>query len=214
MTASHRAHRIALSLCMALAAFGLAACTATQTAPPAPTPTAAAIVPEPGRTIAATPGEVGSLAGYRIIAISGSDDDATARMLDGVTRFAEERQADLEVQTAADPEALDAAFEAAVAAAPDVIVGLGEPVVDLFSFESPQRLEQQFLLIGAQAAEPTANMTAVVWSGATSRGSAASADGALDADSVTDARVNEALAAGIASIRDGVTGVVLSLDTP
>jgi hypothetical protein len=109
----------------------------------------------------------------------------------------------------ADP--VGAALDGALGARPDLIVGLGDGVVDVFSFESAQLLDQQFLIIGAQLAEPTDNVTAVVWDGATSRGAAAGSDGELSDASVTEDRGEDAFEAGLASIQDGTTGVVLRL---
>ena len=110
-----------------------------------------------------------------------------------------------------DVDGVASALERAIADDPDLVVGLGAGVVDLFSFETAQRLDRQFLLVGAQLAEPTDNVTAVIWDGATSRGSAASPDGEIDDARVPESVGEAALAAGVASIRDGVTGVVLHL---
>jgi hypothetical protein len=104
------------------------------------------------------------------------------------------------------------AFANALAGEPDVVVGLGEGTVDVFSFETAQWLDQQFLIVGAQLAEPTANVTAVIWDGATSRGSAASADGALDASALTSEIAGTAMATGVEQVRHRETGVVLRID--
>jgi hypothetical protein len=109
----------------------------------------------------------------------------------------------------ADP--VGAALDRALGARPDLIVGLGDGVVDVFSFESAQSLDQQFLVVGAQLPEPTDNVTAVVWDGSTSRGSAAGPDGELDDASITEDRGEDAFEAGLASIQDGMTGAVLHL---
>lgn len=171
------------------------------------------VVPEPGRTIEAEPPtEVENLSGYRIAVVT--RDAASASLLDAAREFARERGAELSEFPAPSPDidGVDAALDAALADNPDVVVGLGAGVVDLFSFETSQLLDQQFLVIGAQIAEPTDNVTAVIWDGATSRGSAASADGELDDASATHGRGWDAFSVGVTSIRSGVTGVVLRLE--
>ncbi|WP_163630260.1 BMP family ABC transporter substrate-binding protein [Microbacterium sp. B35-04] len=180
-----------------------------------PTPDAHEIVPEPGRTIAVTPSQdVEALAGYRIAVVTRDGSATSTALLDAAHRFAQERRAELLVFPADVPDidGVDAALDRALAAEPDLIVGLGAGVVDLFSFETAQLLEREFLIIGAQLAEPTDNVTAVIWDGATSRGSAASADGALDDSVITEERGVDAFAVGAASIDSGVTGVVLRLE--
>lgn len=173
------------------------------------------VVPEPGRTIAATPPEnVEALVGYRIAVVTRDDSASSTALLDAARLFAQERRAELLEFPAEAPDidGVDAALDRALAADPDLIVGLGAGIVDLFSFETAQLLDQEFLIIGAQLAEPTDNVTAVIWDGATSRGSAASADDVLDDGAVTEERGVDALAVGVASIDAGVTGVVLHLE--
>ncbi|MFI6426708.1 hypothetical protein [Promicromonospora sp. NPDC050880] len=168
---------------------------------PGPTGTAYEVVPEPGRTIEVTPpASVPGLDGYRIAAIMPDDSDASATLLSATRAVASANGADLR-EFPVEAEGTDPVGEAldrALGVEPDLIVGLGDGVVDVFGFESAQRLDQQFLVVGAQLAEPTGNVTAVIWDGATSRGSA-------------EDRGQDALEAGLASIQDGVTGVVLHL---
>lgn len=181
---------------------------------PGPTDAAYETVPEPGRTIEATPSaSVSGLDGYRIAVIVPDISAGSVALLSAARAVAGANGANLR-EFPVDEEGEDpvgAALERALSARPDLIVGLGDGVVDVFSFESAQRLDQQFLVIGAQLAEPTGNVTAVVWDGATSRGSAAGPDGELDAVSITEERGEDAFEAGLASIQDGTTGVVLHL---
>lgn len=172
-------------------------------------------MPAPGRTIAATPSEdVEALAGYRIAVVTRDGSASSTALLAAARRFAQERNAELLEfpADAPDIDEVDAALNRALAADPDLVVGIGAGVVDLFSFETAQLLERQFLVVGAQLAEPTDNVTAVIWDGATSRGSAAAADGTLDESAITQQRGVDALAVGVASITAGVTGVVLHLE--
>ena len=180
-----------------------------------PTGEAQAIVPEPGRTIPATPTEtLEALGGYRIAVVTRDNSPSSTALLDAARRFAQERDAALLEFPADVPDidGVDAALDRALDADPDLIVGLGAGVVDLFSFKTAQLLEREFLVVGAQLAEPTDNVTAVIWEGATSRGSAASADGTLDDGTFTEERGFDAFAVGVASVDAGVTGVVLHLE--
>lgn len=208
----------------------LAGCTAPDTADPAPeaagaapatvtpaqqTPSADpyAPVPEPGRTIEADPpAEARDLAGW-VVALVVPSDDEESRTLTDAAREAAEREGALVEEFVADGGAttVESAFDDALAAEPDVVIGLGEGTADVFSYLTAQWLDQQFLIVGAQLPEPTDNVTAVIWEGATSRGSGAPADGDLDAAGTTPARVADAIAAGLGSVADGTTGVVLNL---
>ncbi|MBA8817183.1 hypothetical protein FHX48_002281 [Microbacterium halimionae] len=214
--------KIPRSLVPGLAALALSSALVGCTASFAPETTASTtafaddVVPEPGRTIEAAEIDANtdtSLTGYRIavvnVASAGSD-----AMLDGVVAFAEEKNADVEIFDAADGDDVAGAVGDAIAAHPDLVVGLGESVVDTFSFETAQVLYQQFLILGAQVAEPTANVTAVIWEGATSRGSAASADGDLNGANVTAEFSRSVVGVGVASIEYGVTGVIVAVDAP
>lgn len=177
-------------------------------------PAAPEVVPEPGRTIEATPPAAADLDGYRLAAIIADDSATSAELLTSVRSVASDTGAELREFSADDAgeDPVGAALAEALESDPDVIVALGAGTVDVLSFESAQLLDHQFLVVGAQLPEPTDNVTAVVWGGATSRGSAASADGELDVASVTAERGEDALEAGLASIQAGTTGVVLHLD--
>ncbi|MGO1768672.1 MAG: BMP family ABC transporter substrate-binding protein [Microbacterium sp.] len=176
----------------------------------APSPS---VVPEPGRTVAAdAPDGTGDLGGMHL-AVVVPDDDASETLLTAARTVAEAGGAELEEFRAATPDeaGATAALAEAEAAGSDVVIGLGAGTADAFTYETPQLLSQDFLLIGAQLAEPTGNVTAVIWEGATSRGSTVPADGELDPGGITLERGEEAIAAGLASIRDDTTGIVLHL---
>jgi hypothetical protein len=211
---------------VALVASTLTGCgggegSAVPTPPASPSPTsiapptgsAYAVVPEPGRTLGATPVPTAiDLQGYRLAVVTPDDSAASRRLLGAARAFATESGAALRVfaaQPGGDP--VGAALAEAVASEPDLVVGLGEGVADVFSFETAQLLDQQFLVVGAQLAEPTENVTAVIWPGATGRGSAAGPDGVLDPATATEPRGRDALAVGVESVRRGETGIVLQL---
>ncbi len=125
--------------------------------------------------------------------VVGTDDDSSKVLAAAVDGFAAAHGAHVVHREAGDD--VEGAVDAATAAAPDLVVGLGADVVDGLDPVSAQHLDQQYLVLGAQLPEPTENVTAVVWTGATSRGSAAAADGPLTA--VTVARAEQAVAAGV-----------------
>ncbi|GAB3596902.1 hypothetical protein GCM10027408_07210 [Microbacterium tumbae] len=199
----------------------LTGCAATVEDPALPSaagPSAGIVSPEstpmpaPGRTIEATPPPADELSGYRIAVVVPDGSAGSRALLEGIRAFAASSGADLEEFPAVEgDDPVGAAFEAAVDEEPDLLVGLGEGVADVFNYETPKLLSQQILIVGAQLFEPTANVTAVIWEGATSRGSEVGPDGPLDPASVTAQRGADALAAGVASVREGVTGVVLHL---
>lgn len=66
-----------------------------------------------------------------------------------------------------------------------LVVGVGADVVDTFSQDTSQMLDKQLLLIGAQLAEPTRNVSAAISDDATSSGSAAAPDADLSSESAT-----------------------------
>jgi len=170
-------------------------------------------VPEPGRTIEADPpAEARDLAGW-VIAMVVPSDDAEMRSLSEAARETVEREGALVEEFVAQgtDTTVESAFDDALAAEPDVVIGLGEDTSDVFSYLTAQWLDRQFLILGAQLPEPTDNVTAVIWPGATSRGSGAPADGELDKAETTPERISDAIAVGLASVAKGTTGVVLSL---
>jgi hypothetical protein len=158
------------------------------------------------------PADPGDLRGVRI-AVVVPDGGATSRVLKEALRgFAEVNGLDVEEFVATgDAASVDAAFAQALAAEPHVMIGLGAGAVDVFAYNSSQWLDQDFLLLGAQVAEPTSNVAAVVWEGATSRGSGAPADGELDDTAVTPSRAAEAVSVGLATVMSGESGIVLHL---
>ena len=102
-------------------------------------------------------------------------------------------------------------IDQAVAAEPDLVIGAGDGVVDVFALITGQYLAQQFLVVGAELPEPTANVTSVIWPGAMFRGTGLGSSGTIDPAQVTPERAGEAIAAGSASVLHGHTGIVLDL---
>lgn len=91
----------------------------------------------------------------------------------------------------------------------NVIVGVGPEVAGEFDLASAARLDQDYLMLGTQLAEPTNNVTAVVWPGAQDR--------VVFADQLptfTNAAryAEQAVETGIAAVSIGATGFVYSLE--
>lgn len=208
---------LALTLTACFASVpGRSPSTSTSSAAPVvstPSTATAPSLPAPGRTVEATvPNGAVDLRGARI-AVVFPDDSETSRVLGEALRgFVTANGLVLDEFVAdGDATSIDAAFARALATAPDVVAGVGASAVDVFAYNSPQWLDQDFLLLGAQVAEPTANVTAVIWDGATSRGSGAPADGELDDTAVTVERATAAVAVGLSTVLSGESGVVLRL---
>lgn len=220
------AARLAPSLAAAAVALTLAACgtiapgpTPDDVASPAPlTGFAARFVgsshePAPEATVRPAPGtwdDVVLPAGYTIVVVARGDDAVTATLTDAVEHYAAAHGADLTVLEAWSDDEVERRIDEAVAAAPDLVVGVGDGVVDVFALITAQYLETDFLVVGAQLPEPTHNVTAVVWPGAEFRGTGLGNDDAHPA-AVTAERAREAVAAGAASVLHDLTGIVIEL---
>ncbi len=194
-------------------AISIAGCSAAGGAGTTSPAASGETLPEPGRTVAATSVDdvTSVLASGATLSVVWVPSEPATALLAGLEEVVAQAGASIELFEAASEADVESAFASALDTQPDLLVGLGADVVDVFSFETPKQLSQQFLVLGAQLAEPTANVTAVVWDGATSRGSGASADGPLDGAPPSDRLAGDAAVAGLASISDGVTGVVVEV---
>lgn len=211
---SRRPPAVGIFAAVAVCSLLLTACTAAAPDPAddeavAPTSPASEVLPAPGRTIEAVPEEPADLHGYRIAVVVPDDTRSTQNLLVAAREFAADTGATI-AEFAAPPRDADpvgTALADAVASEPDLVVGLGDGVVPVFDIETAKILAQQVLIVGAQLVEPTDNVTAVIWDGATSR----EAEPDAGRESVTTERGRDAFAVGIASVLDDVTGVVLQL---
>ncbi|WP_259542094.1 type 1 periplasmic-binding domain-containing protein [Herbiconiux daphne] len=170
-----------------------------------PTPEAT-ISPEPGSWNAVTPP-----AGYRVVLISAGDDSATTTLSTAVRAWAEGHDVVFQQLRAMTDDEVEERIDQAAASEPDLVIGAGAGVVDVFALITGQYLAQQFLVLGAELPEPTANVTSVIWPGAMFRGTGLGSSGEIDPTSVTARRARDAIAAGSASVLHGHTGIVLDL---
>ncbi|GAB3605542.1 hypothetical protein GCM10027413_09510 [Conyzicola nivalis] len=172
---------------------------------PSPSPEAT-VSPERGSWDGVVPPE-----GYRVVLITAGDDAQTTTVASAVERWAAAGSIDLAVLSAAHDDEVEEHIEAAVDLRPDLVIGAGDDVVDVFTLLTPQHLAQPFLMIGVELPEPTENVSSVIWPGAAYRGSSVGTSGDIDPASFTPERADEAVRAGVAGVLHGLTGIVLSL---
>lgn len=171
--------------------------------------------PAPEATITPSPGswhEVHPSPGYRVVLLTAGDDPQTRTLATAVTTWAKEEQVSLKTVTATSTNQLVPSITQAIDLAPDLVISAGNDLVDPLALVTASHLDQQFLVIGAELAEPTANVTAADWTGASFRGEGLGMSSTYDPASFTPERATAAVRAGVASVLNGLTGIVLWLD--
>ena len=172
--------------------------------PPRPETT---ITPRPDSWEAVHPSE-----GYRVVLLTAGDDEATGTLVDAVRDWAKDETVSLKTVTATDPHHYVDRIDRAVKMEPDLIIAAGNELVDPLAMVSANHLDQPFLVIGAELAEPTHNVTAADWTGASFRGEGLGASSTYDPASFTPERARDAVRSGVAAVLSGVTGIVIWLD--
>jgi len=167
--------------------------------PPAPEST---IVPAAGSWDGVRPAP-----GYRVVLLTAGDDQPTATLSEAVREWADEEGVDLRT-VEADEDLIDGIVDA-MDLNPDLIVSVGNDLVDPLATVSASHLAQPFLVLGAEIPEPTSNVTAVTWAGASFRGEGLVTSTPYDAESFTTARSADALRAGVAAVLHDLTGIVI-----
>jgi hypothetical protein len=170
-------------------------------APPAPEAT---FTPRPGSWDRVRPSK-----GYRVVLLRAGADAPTRTLAAAVTRWAGEVGASLKTVDAGRSDGLVAGISAAIDLHPDLIVSVGNGLVDPLALVTANHLAQQFLVVGAEVAEPTGNVTAVDWTGAGFRGEGLGMPSAYEPASFTPERAGRAVRAGVAAVLNGITGVVV-----
>ncbi|MGI5224951.1 hypothetical protein [Actinoallomurus sp. CA-142502] len=168
---------------------------------PAPEST---ITPRAGSWDAARPSK-----GYRVVLLTAGQDAQTRTLTDAVRKWAKEEHVSLKTVTAAKPDQYVPSISRAMNLAPDLIVSAGNDLVDALATVTPNHLDRKFLVIGAELAEPTANVTAADWTGASFRGEGLGMSSNYDPATFTPARAGHALRAGVAAVLNGLTGIVI-----
>jgi hypothetical protein len=172
-------------------------------APPAPEAT---ITPRPGSWDGVHPSK-----GYRVVLLAAGDDGPTKALVDAVRSWAEEEDVSLKTVIATHPADYVPRIRRAIDMAPDLIICAGNQLVDPLALVTASHLERQFLVIGAELAEPTVNVTAADWTGASFRGEGLGMPDAYDPASFTRERTGRAVRAGVAAVLSGITGIVIRL---
>ena len=172
--------------------------------PPAPEAT---IRPKPGSWDAVHPPR-----GYRVVLLTAGDDHPTATLVTAVKQWARDEQVRLETVATTEAKAVDGIIQA-MELRPDLVVCAGHVLVDALALVTASHLDQQFLVVGAQLPEPTVNVTAAIWRGASSRGSeVANTAWSFHPDAFTPQQAGAAIRASVASVLSNLTGIVISLD--
>ncbi|MGW4466383.1 hypothetical protein [Micromonospora sp. NBC_01796] len=166
----------------------------------------ATVTPQPGSWDAVHPSK-----GYRVVLLTAGDDSPTKALVKAVKDWAEDEDVDLRTVTA-DLHDPVTSITKALGMSPDLIVSAGNDLVDPLTLVAPSHLSQPILVVGAELAEPTHNVTSVDWSGASFRGEGVNASSTYDPASFTPERCAAAIRAGVAAVLNDLTGIVVWLD--
>ena len=148
--------------------------------------------------------------GYRVVLLTSGDDVTTQALSTAVEEWAEESDVDLRhVEAGSDPIP---GIVDAMEMNPELIVTAGEDLIDALATVTPNHLDVPFLVLGAELAEPTYNVTSVDWSGAGFRGEGLGTATYFDESSFSPERCADAIRAGAAAVLMGATGIVLWIE--
>ena len=144
--------------------------------------------------------------------LTAGEDPATGTLVTAVRQWASAEHVSLETVAVEKQTAVDGIVQA-MDLRPDLVVCAGNALVDALALVTASHLDHQFLVVGAQLPEPTVNVTAAIWRGASSRGGEVQdTASSFDPDAFTLAHAGAAIRAGVASVLNDLTGIVISLD--
>ena len=176
--------------------------------PAAPPPPEGTIRPKAGSWAVVRPP-----LGYRVVLLTAGDDQPTTTLVTAVNQWATAEQVTLETVAVTKPDGFVDGIVEAMDRRPDLVICAGHTLVDALALVTASHLNQQFLVVGAQLPEPTINVTAAVWRGASSRGrEVPNTPWSFDPEAFTRQRADAAIRAGVASVLSDLTGIVISLD--
>jgi hypothetical protein len=176
-----------------------------------------ASLPAPGATATPRPGSwtaVHPSKSYRVVLLTTGEGRQDDTLVTAVKDWAEDEHADLRTMAAGKATDFISSITKATTMAPDLVVVAGNDLMDPLALVSADHLSQQFLVLGAELAEPTENVTAVGWVGASFRGEGLGASSAYDPGSFTPERCADAIRAGAAAVLNNRSGIVLWLGGP
>ncbi|WP_197680120.1 type 1 periplasmic-binding domain-containing protein [Microlunatus soli] len=190
-----------------------------------PSPTAHATVgpqfydtrnpPPPEGTITPAPGSwdgVHPPHGYRVVLVSMGTDKPTRTLRDAVEAWAASEQVELQHIVVDDHDQIVGKVTRAIELQPDLVISVGNDLIDPMAMITAAHLGQQFLVVGAELAEPTENVTAADWTGASFRGEGLGRAAGHDPTSFTPERTARAVRAGVAAVLSNHTGIVVWID--
>ncbi len=172
-------------------------------------------LPAPEGTMTPSPGswdDASPPSGFTVTLLATDESPQALVLHQAVTEWADEEGIALTTVPADDPGAYVSLIHDSMEAEPDLIVSAGDSLVDALALVTSGRLDQRFLVLGAELAEPTYNVTAADWAGASYRGEGLGTSSTYDPASFTPERAGRALRAGIAAVVTGYTGYVVWVD--
>ncbi|WP_433536171.1 hypothetical protein ACQPZK_30510 [Micromonospora sp. CA-249363] len=173
-----------------------------------------ATTPAPESTITPRPGswaDVHPPKGYRVVLLTAGTDAPTRALVSAVRSWADDEDVDLRTVAVGDPHEAVPGISKAIGMNADLIVSVGNDLIDPLALVTPNHLDEKFLVVGAELAEPTHNVTAVDWEGASFRGEGLGMSSTYDAGSFTAERCAAAIRAGVAAVLNDLTGIVVWL---
>ncbi|XUK60593.1 BMP family ABC transporter substrate-binding protein [Plantibacter sp. RU18] len=210
---------ISLAAGLALLVGGCSATGSEATTPlVATSPTQAVIAPQPAPGATSTPdpsswdavvAPAGFTATVVTVAEAGVDPEVDAAVA-AVTARAGAGARVTRATLGATATASGDSFAGVLADTPDLVIVLGPELLDATDRSSASNLGQQYLVIGAQLPEPTANVTAVVWAGADAR-RIDEPRSVPNGMSDLAAHADDAFRAGLSALLTDTTGGVLIL---
>jgi hypothetical protein len=146
-----------------------------------------------------------------VVLLTAGEDAQTKTLVDAVTTWAKQERGSLKIVRAANPDQIIASIVRAIDLKPDLIIAAGKDLVDPLALVTASHLDQQFLVVGAELPEPTVNVTAAVWAGASFRGEGLDPRSAQNPATFTRERAGRAVRAGVAAVLHRITGFVIWL---
>ena len=175
--------------------------------PAAPPPPEGMIRPRPGSWDAVRPPR-----GYRVVLLTAGNDHPTTTLVTAVKQWANAESVRLKTVAVTEPHRFVDGIVEAMDLRPDLVICAGQALVDALALVTASHLDQQFLVVGAQLPEPTVNVTAAIWRGASSRGREVPNTAlSFDPDAFRPEHAGAAIRAGVASVLSELTGIVIWL---
>lgn len=175
--------------------------------PSAPPPPGGTMTPSPGSWSQAHPP-----AGYRVALVSTDDSAQVKKLRRIVEQWAAKAGVAVTEVPAHDPANYLAPIQHAIDLHADLVIGVGPALADPLALVTASWIDQKFLVLGAELAEPTYNVTAAIWQNTSYRGGNGDDITEYDPAAFTTSRITKALEAGVAAVVRGYAGYVVKID--